>query len=220
MTDLSHWDFAERFSGYEAAALILGIEPRDSQNEEHRIRVVMERLELDYSYAIQQAQNETIPFSDNEYYKVNRPATLLVSVEMERLWRRHSDGSETPFDDWLVDKRRHQFDNQMFDRSVIARWLNYVGQRAVYEFDRIPATKSAMSENDTDIERALGSRERNTLLSIIGILCREAKLDYLKHAKTAGLLKDTAASMGVSIGESTIELHLKKVPTAIAALTR
>ena len=71
---------------------------------------------------------------------------------------------------------------------------------------------------DSEIDLAdkpLGTTERNTLLTIIAALCKEAKLDHTKHAKTAGLIQSTAAGMGVSIGETTIEGHLKKIPDAL-----
>ena len=69
-------------------------------------------------------------------------------------------------------------------------------------------------------EKELGTRERNTLLSIIAVLCKEAKLDYNKSAKTAGFIQGIADSMGVSIGETTIENHLKKIPDALETRTR
>jgi hypothetical protein len=62
----------------------------------------------------------------------------------------------------------------------------------------------------------LDTRERNTLLIIIAALCKEAKIDYNKPAKAAALIKSTADFMPVSIGESTIEGHLKKIPDALA----
>jgi phage tail sheath protein FI len=55
------------------------------------------------------------------------------------------------------------------------------------------------------------------LLCIIGALCKEAKLDYSKPAKTAALIQSTAARMGVSLGETTIEGYLKKIPDALSA---
>jgi len=62
----------------------------------------------------------------------------------------------------------------------------------------------------------LKERERDTLLTIIAALCKEAKIPYDKPAKAAGLIKSTAATMGASIGETTIEGHLKKIPDALA----
>ena len=64
-------------------------------------------------------------------------------------------------------------------------------------------------------DKPIATRERNILLSIIAVLCNEAKMDYAKPAKTANLIADTAAKMGLAIGESTIEGHLKKIPDAL-----
>jgi hypothetical protein len=68
----------------------------------------------------------------------------------------------------------------------------------------------------TNLEKPLSTTERNTLLTIIAVLCKEAKLNHVKHSKTAGLIQSTAAGMGISIGETTIENHLKKIPNALA----
>lgn len=62
----------------------------------------------------------------------------------------------------------------------------------------------------------LSTRERNTLLSIVAALCKEAKIDYSRPAKAAALVKDLTTEMGLSVGESTIESHLKRVPEALA----
>ena len=72
-------------------------------------------------------------------------------------------------------------------------------------------------ENESPLpEKTLGTTERNTLLTIIAVLCKEARLDPSKHAKTAGLIQGMAAGMRLSIGETTIEDHLKKIPNALA----
>jgi|GEM_PF-3508151 len=69
------------------------------------------------------------------------------------------------------------------------------------------------------LEKPIATRERNTLLTIIAALCKDAGYDVSKHSKTAGLIRNTAASMGVTIGETTIEMHLKKIPYALEART-
>ena len=68
----------------------------------------------------------------------------------------------------------------------------------------------------TVLDKPLATRERETLLTIIAALCKEAKIAYDKPAKAAGLIQSTAATMGISIGETTIEGHLKRIPDALA----
>lgn len=70
------------------------------------------------------------------------------------------------------------------------------------------------------VDRPLSTRERDTLLTIIAVLCKDAGYDYSKPAKTAGLIQSTAAGMGVSISETAIENHLKKIPDALGTRTR
>ena len=75
--------------------------------------------------------------------------------------------------------------------------------------------KSANGEAGS-AEKPLTNRERDTLLTIIAALCKEARIDYTKPAKAAGLIQSMAALMQVSIGETTSEGHLKKIPDALA----
>lgn len=69
-------------------------------------------------------------------------------------------------------------------------------------------------------EKPLGTRERNTLLIIIAALCKATGHDYTRAAKTAGIIHGAAMSMGVSVGETTIEHHLKSIPGALEARTK
>ena len=64
-------------------------------------------------------------------------------------------------------------------------------------------------------EKPLATRERNTLLTIIAVLCKEAGLEPTKPAKTAGMIQHMAIGMGLQIGETTIETHLKRIPDAL-----
>lgn len=79
----------------------------------------------------------------------------------------------------------------------------------VVRTSEILAFQSRLEEPASD--RPLSSRERDTLLTIIAVLCKDLGYEYTKHAKTAGLIRNTAAGMGLSIGETTIEGHLKRL---------
>ncbi len=81
------------------------------------------------------------------------------------------------------------------------------------------ATEQAVAKVLTP-ERPLGTRERNTLLCMIAALCKDVGYDYAKSAKTAGLILSTSTKMGMSLGETTIEGHLKKITNAVATRTR
>ena len=76
------------------------------------------------------------------------------------------------------------------------------------------------SNNLAGDTRPLLTTERNTLLTIIAVLCKEAKFDYMTASKTADMIESTAANMGVSIGKTSIRDHLKKIPDALGTRTR
>lgn len=69
-------------------------------------------------------------------------------------------------------------------------------------------------------DKPITTKEKNTLLIIIAALCKEAKIDYAKASKTASLIQGVADRMGVSIGETTIEGYLKKIPDALGSRTK
>lgn len=79
--------------------------------------------------------------------------------------------------------------------------------------DRVPLPMDQDGES-------LRTRERNTLVALIGVLCREEGIDYSKPAAAAATIKNMTASHGLSIGESTIEGIMKKIPQAIEARSR
>jgi uncharacterized protein YwlG (UPF0340 family) len=80
------------------------------------------------------------------------------------------------------------------------------------EIDRIQKIRST---SILSIDKPMATIERNSLLTIIAALCKEAEIPYDKPAKAAGMIESTAATMGISIGQTTIEEHLKKIPNAL-----
>jgi hypothetical protein len=207
MTDLSHWDNAEVFTGERAAALVVGIDPAELGYVRTTSIPIYERMES--SYLLARARNH--PAYENPY-ETDPPAPGLESRYLEEYFIREMSGDEHRFNNWLEDETRSCFSLQWFSRKELSRWLKACGLKSAYQFDRTGLTAS-LSNGETP----LGTTERNTLLTIIAVLCKEAKLEYTTHAKTAGLILNTATGMGLSIGETTIEGHLKKIPNALAS---
>ena len=136
MTDLSHWDFAENFSGYDVAALILGIEPRDSSDEQWRVRVITDRMELHYKFAITRIFHEILgnPF---ENVLSKQPSQIeLASVKLQDLYHRYFHFDEdAPLEIWLADPWRSRFADQEFQRQTVSSWLAAIGMGSIYRFN-------------------------------------------------------------------------------------
>lgn len=139
MNDLSHWDFAQNFCGHDVAALILGIEPDTVAPHAPRVYVVRRRMEQDFALAVQQAQSESDIFFDSEQERItkaNRSDNMLVSIQLDKLWRDALAGINKADTELLVNGDLLQFEDQMFDRSEIARWLKAICMPSKYSFDR------------------------------------------------------------------------------------
>lgn len=121
MVDLSHWDFAEVFTEYEAAALILGIEPRGytDNDEEARMSVVRDRLEQSYNNAADCVRHNKL-FET----KVEMPPEYLRSTQHDHGLCQGAIGNDT------------------FARKELARWLRAVNLTPVYQFEREQAKPS------------------------------------------------------------------------------
>ena len=198
MADLSHWDFQDEFQLLEVAALIAGVEPtygKKKLGEAGGIPPPISKRVMDAALAAYMCQRKQKPV----------PADCLQS-NMLTVFEEKKGLLATIADMALGD------DDVVVQRGEVVRWLDAIGLHSKYFFER--ETKAQATEEL--IHMPLSTRERNTLLTIIAALCKEAKIPYDKPAKAAGMIQSTAATMGISIGDSTIEGHLKKIPDALA----
>lgn len=91
-------------------------------------------------------------------------------------------------------------------KKIEISWLRWAIDSGLY--------RETSSNNDVDVkpEKELATREKNTLLRLVAVLCESAGLDYTKSQSKAALaLCEASAIRGQRIGETTIEEILKKV---------
>jgi hypothetical protein len=118
--------------------------------------------------------------------------------------------------EFAPEKKADEYYSWLIESSDFAAWLatNRI-QPSVHIQAWFDETGITFGKAKPVEEKPLATRERNTLLAIIAALCKEAKIDYTKPAKAAGQILHTTDSMGLQIGETTIERHLKKIPDAL-----
>jgi len=158
MTDLSHWDFVEHFSGYEAAALILGLEPRQSNDE--TVRVITGRMERDYQNAIDHRPWDVSgnPLENQVVQQgTDHRQILLISADMEELHQFFSLPGTDPQRyeiEWRADRSHLKFSNQKFSRKQLTGWLKAIGMKSVYQFAlrNDSTTPTAIAQSDPDID--------------------------------------------------------------------
>ena len=148
MDDLKAFDFLDEFKADETAALIGGLDPRQTSGERihrfHQVEPIFTRMALDYHKAWGYWHTRSDGnFEFNE--SVNLPNDAIQSVQMvshQEDIAKHgiSENYAEYFDRWIghgtsQDGEFSAFEKQTFSRTEIARWLSVIGLKTVYQFD-------------------------------------------------------------------------------------
>ena len=146
------------------------------------------------------------------------------NLTLEENWSQYLQDETTIFDNALdaADSTRRKletldFDKQVRNRSEDIASLSTEEELRAYSLKLLEENVALRygANGAREVERPMTNRERRSLLTIIAALCKEAKYDYERHSKTAGLIQRACETMGLAIGETTIEQHLKRIPDAI-----
>jgi hypothetical protein len=187
--DLSEWDYSLSFTLPQAAALVVGLHPNASAAK-GRSEPVLARM-CDASIESALARHRGI-----ESPSEGLLTSLVLDPNRDRvgLSKVAAEFASIVF-----------MENPVVTRLEIVRWLKVIGLSSRYDFD-LECTGSNSHQSDVDVDKPVGTRERDTLLAIIAVLCKEAKLDHTKHAKTAGLIQSMAARMtGIQFEEPPVK---------------
>lgn len=150
MMDISHWDSAVDFSGFEAAALIQGVDPNSTDGLV--CKPLNERLKRFYMFA---REWHRAVYEDPlwAYQMENRRHEMLESIGLKNLCDDLSGHvlTEHDFVGELLGKRLN-YENQRFTRDELVRWLSAHGLKSKYQFtDAINVDSEDGSDaNDVD----------------------------------------------------------------------
>lgn len=130
----------------------------------------------------------------------------------------------------LYQIQAHFSDNEHFDKSRLnvpyEHADNFYPAGSLPEDSVFVVRTSALSRlmrtlANTEMVNAdakpLATKERNTLLTIIGVLATMAELDISKTSKAGEVIESEAAKLGVSLSRRGVMDHLNRVSEAMAA---
>lgn len=137
MNELKHWNFATAFSGFEAASLMLGIDPRGLENKESHVSVPLDEMKKCYENGLSHMNFHLNGGFHDDHLDIEKSWPVeLTSEEMEFLERRsHLYGDESSSVIWINDQEKCDFKNQKFSRSTIVHWLKKMGVPSAYKFN-------------------------------------------------------------------------------------
>jgi len=135
IAELSHWDYPVQFSGFDAAALILGLDPHRSVADQSQIQVVCDRMKHHYTHALKRHYYNVFSIYPEDFQVVEAGQPFeLESVTMEMLCPPpHLDVEDPPFTDWLISERSN-FEMQIFSRVTMASWVDALRLNSKYSF--------------------------------------------------------------------------------------
>ena len=140
-TTLRHWDFATHFTGEEAAALIMGIDPNLPKSEVDTTYPIVERMRSAYQKALGEAiwayEFKDGAGGDQSLVDITEKSTGLYSYRMLDMsgyivWPQAGH--------WLNDQDESSFDAQKFTREELARWLSAIEMKSDYQFNDLHIT--------------------------------------------------------------------------------
>lgn len=203
--DLSHWDLVDVFSLHEAACLASGFDPKLKEiTPEQDAKAILLRQVMNAAHdsAVRNADMYLLSQFDEDFFFVEKPVERgdLQSIELQK-----------KFHICLRMKKRlgdFQPERPTFSRETLDTWLKEKGYQSPYSFCKLPS-------QEHEKEKPLTTKERTTLLTLVGLLAEEAKIDISKPSKAASTLVSLAETKGIQIAQRTIEEHLKKIPDAL-----
>lgn len=182
MSNLSHWDYAESFTGREAAALILGLDP--ITDDLAVIEPLLRRMNDAYTATLRAYLREewlgsikwvegyiSIGDDDQPFKPTNLHSLRMTAYygetgiegEDSKLRMGVSELADDRFNRWLHDDLRNGFDHQLFIPFELDRWLKALGLRTAYRF----MGESEESEDNLDSSDRIQhtTKERRDLLT-------------------------------------------------------
>lgn len=85
----------------------------------------------------------------------------------------------------------------------------------VVTYDALLNLEKFIAESDQIEEKPLATNERNTLLTIIAALAKEAKINLSSPGKAALSIENLTDGLGAHVSKRAIEEHFKKIPSAL-----
>ncbi|MBK7000966.1 MAG: hypothetical protein IPH35_13630 [Rhodoferax sp.] len=211
MVELSHWDFAQRFTGVELAALMMGLDPNASGFDPQRVAHVLRDVERAFFLAreylvssIETSEEMRVGFADEKsiaFFRAQREQRYIPALESENISAQWSFG-RFPFLRSYVEK----FSEQFFTREKIILWLRENSIMSVYRFDiEVPVTPAptkttapvtaAPTETTSPVkDEQLSKRERTTYLNTIAVLVELMQSPKPDRGSEAAIIREMLAN--------------------------
>lgn len=196
---LNHWDYADSFTGSEAACLVLGIDPRDDRQPKHVAEPLLGRMERAYV----RAQYDDPSWAPEETLHLEPLRSIAMRDYMSR-----AEFAGDSYRDWL-EGANGRFSAQRFTRDALHEWLEASNISTVYAF------RSDASAEQDGTDEDLGeppARVRRTLLTMLGAMAKQAYKYDPKDSRSPApaAIARACEAQGVSMSAETVRRYLRE----------
>ena len=230
--DFSVFNFKTSFTLHEAVCLTIGVDPRhDSADVPDEFRTAYDLLWEAGHNCAEGAVGEAKWVRENGYSRDELMDALLHPEWAVRAVRMPGAEKDPDYDFAALQASAGAVEEWKFEPWTIASWLHVRDVKPVYDFaasderKRLRAAKflpradvDPVVSPDSD-ERSLGTRERRTLLAIIGALCQKADIDPSARGAAAEISAATAEA-GCAVSDRTIGNLIPQIRDAMDSKQR
>lgn len=216
------------------------VDHRDNEELKRLLNKKIEFYEQTITESIEKGEIKTVfELRDLETGKLIPAQTLISYAEFYKFLSLYDIDEIVGFDEDYPIRQRWEFeaDLEYEITEIIARkkslyfskWERVLYEKTMQTVKNEPENlESIIKENvDLKIKLALGegrivneskpliNRERETLLIIIAALAKDSGIDITRKSKAAESIALLTQSIGVAVGATTIENHLKRIEDAL-----
>lgn len=226
MDDLEHWNLSDEFTGHQAAALAVGLEPGRFYDDRDEPTGFRSPAYDSVAAAMRRAYDEAVNLVDvmatwgdrswTAYCNEWQSPAPLRSNAMHSVIARVVDDLVVPIDQHLATTRT-DFCSAVFSRDELLRWFKAREPRFTpkYSFasDAQSSTAGAAESQFGSSAKPLTTTERNTLLSVIAAMAvNKYRFDPTPGARLEmlGTLRADCEKVGVSVSDDTLRAKLRE----------
>ena len=146
--NLSHWNVAVDFTGDEASALAVGLDPSQPSYVRTIGEPLFQRMKGSYQKRKGWLEWDMSPWEDGPIEKPD----MLESVKL-RWWASQVEpGTWNDYCQWTKDYAESGFETQRFTRQELARWLVAIGHTSVFPFGEMQHVATTVNSNEKEID--------------------------------------------------------------------
>jgi len=160
-------------------------------------------------------------FDDNEYQKGSKAAgaALESRILSEKIKKEDAGKLRAAFaverKEYKEDRKGRKDHENFYPSGGLPEDAVYaVRTKVLQEF-----VQKVSGDPAEDNERPLSTRHRNTLLTVIAALCKEAGIDYRERG-TAKRISIAVSELGAAVSEDTIRGFLSDIPEAVESRSK